>query len=47
MTEQTKAVFENPQLLRQKLGEYLDTTKQKTIEHYAVLAEKMFKNGIK
>lgn len=45
MTEQTKAVFENPQILREKLGKYLDTSNKKTIEKYALVAEKMFKNG--
>ena len=45
MTEQTKAVFENPQLLRQKLSEYFDTSNEKIIEKYALVAEKMFKNG--
>ena len=45
MTEQTKAVFENPQLLREKLSEYFDTSNEKIIEKYALVAEKMFKNG--
>lgn len=45
MTEQTKAVFENPQLLREKLGEYFDTTNQNIIEYYAHVAQKMFNRG--
>lgn len=45
MTEQTKAIFENPQLLRQKLGEFFDTQNEKTIEKYAVVGEKMFEKG--
>lgn len=47
MTEQTKAIFENPQLLREKLGEYFDTGNKKTIEKYAIVAEKMFEKGNK
>ena len=47
MTEQTKAVFENPQLLRQKLSEYFDTSNEKIIEKYALVAEKMFEKGNK
>lgn len=45
MTEQTKAVFNDPQLLRQKLGEYLDTANSIKIEHYALAAEKFFAAG--
>lgn len=47
MTEQTKAVFENPQLLREKLSEYFDTSNEKIIEKYALVAEKMFEKGNK
>ena len=47
MTEQTKAIFENPQLLREKLGEFFDTQNEKTIEKYAVVGEKMFEKGDK
>lgn len=47
MTEQTKAIFENPQLLRQKLSEYFDTSNEKIIEKYALVAEKMFEKGNK
>lgn len=45
MTEQTKAVFENPQLLRKKLGEFLDTSDSVKIEKFAVVAEKAFSKG--
>ena len=42
MTTQTKAVFANPQILRKKLGEYLNTNDTSKIEKYAIVAEKMF-----
>ena len=45
MTEQTKAVFSDPKLLREKLGEYLDTTNTAKIERYALAAEKFFAAG--
>lgn len=45
MTEQTKAVFENPQLLREKLGEFLDTKDKINIEKYAIIAENMLSTG--
>lgn len=45
MTEQTKAVFENPQLLRQKLGEFLGTDDSIKIEKFAVTAQKCFAKG--
>lgn len=43
MTEQTKAVFENPQLLREKLLAYLQTPEK--VEIYAQAAEKFFNAG--
>lgn len=45
MTEQTKAIFENPQLLRQKLGEFLRTDDSIKIEKFAISAEKCFAKG--
>lgn len=45
MTEQTKVVFENPQLLREKLGEFLDTKDKINIEKYAIIAENMLSTG--
>ena len=45
MTEQTKAVFENPQLLREKLLAYLQTPEK--VEIYAQAAEKFFNNGMR
>lgn len=47
MTEQTKAIFENPQLLRQKLGKFLDTKDSVKIEEFAVISEKCFIKGNK
>lgn len=44
ITEQTKAVFfENPQLLREKLLDYLQTPEK--VEIYAQAAEKFFAAG--
>lgn len=43
MTEQTKAVFENPQLLREKLLPYLQTPEK--VEIYTQAAEKFFAAG--
>lgn len=43
MTEQTRAVFENPQLLREKLLVYLQTPEK--VEIYAQAAEKFFNTG--
>lgn len=43
MTEQTKAVFENPQLLREKLLTYLQTPEK--VEIYAQAAEKFYTAG--
>ena len=43
ITEQTKAVFENPQLLREKLLDYLQTPEK--VEIYAQVAEKFFATG--
>lgn len=45
MTEQTKAVFENPQLLREKLLAYLQTPEK--VEIYAQAAEKFFNAGMR
>lgn len=39
MTEQTKAVFENPELLRQELGKFLDTPQRLKVEIYVAAAE--------
>ena len=47
MTTQIKAVFANPQILRKKLGEYLNTNDTSKIEKYAIVAEKMFDKGQK
>lgn len=43
ITEQTKAVFENPQLLREKLLTYLQMPEK--VEIYAQAAEKFFAAG--
>ena len=43
MTEQTRAVFENPELLREKLSIFLGTPKK--VEIYAKAAEKFFSAG--
>lgn len=43
MTEQTRAVFENPELLREKLSIFLGTPKK--VEIYAKAAEKFFNAG--
>ena len=43
MTEQTKAVFSNPKLLREKLNEFLQTPN--SIESYALAAEAFFAAG--
>lgn len=45
MTEQTKAVFSDPKLPREKLGEYLNATNTAKIERYALAAEKFFAAG--
>ena len=43
MTEQTKAVFSDPKLLREKLNEFLQTPEK--VEIYAQAAEKFFVAG--
>ena len=43
MTEQTRAVFENPELLREKLAIFLRTPEK--VEIYAKAAEKFFNAG--
>lgn len=43
MTEQTRAVFENPELLREKLAIFLRTPEK--VEIYAKAAEKFFSAG--
>lgn len=43
MTQKTKEIFANPELLRAKLGLYLQTPKK--VELYARAAEKFFANG--
>ena len=43
MTEQTKAVFNDPKLLREKLNEFLQTPEK--VEIYAKAAEKFFNAG--
>ncbi|MCI7582231.1 MAG: hypothetical protein SO164_08335 [Campylobacter sp.] len=43
MTEQTKAVFSDPKLLREKLNEFLQTPEK--VEIYAQAAEKFFLAG--
>lgn len=45
MTERTKEVFGNPELLRAKLGVYLKTPEK--VELYAKAAEKFFEKGNK
>lgn len=43
MTEQTKAVFNDPKLLREKLNEFLQTPEK--VEIYAQAAEKFYAAG--
>ena len=43
MTEQTKAIFNDPQLLRQRLGVFLQSPDK--VETYALAAEKFFAAG--
>lgn len=45
MTEQTKAVFSDPKLLREKLTAFLKTTNDNKVEKYAASAEKFFNCG--
>lgn len=45
MREEVKEIFNNPQTLRQKLGEYFDTYNTVKIEDYATSAETFFFAG--
>ena len=45
MTEYSKSVFNDPSLLREKLGIYLKTNDVFKVEIYAQAAEKFFING--